>query len=145
MSGEIFRGPRARRQELGETWQHRRMLGEQREVNAAATDGLEQVERSREDRLRIRGVRCDTQKIRYQGIEALAREDRELQVASAFAHAAKRGEQIPGRRVAGSRQRCLLRVRANRIEPDRDQRVGIVRGAFAEYRVEMALDRGSMP
>src|SRR4029453_13172029 len=100
------------------------MFMEQRAVDAAAADRLEQREQAAEDHRRIdarvdRGAGRGAQELRYECVETLSRPRRQLKVACALPHARERLDESDGSAVAGRGERCALRVFGNGIEPDR--------------------------
>ena len=146
MPGEVVRCPRARGHQLGEAWQYRWVLGEQRQVDAAPADRLEQREQACEYRFGLDGRRGGrgrggAQELRHERVEALPRQGRQLQIARALPHAGERLDQGNGRAVASGGERGALCISRGGVEPDRRQRIGVVYDVLAEHCIEMPLDR----
>src|SRR6266508_6273780 len=140
MPGEVVRRPRARSHQLREPRQYRRMLEQQRQIDAAAADRLEQREQASEYRLRLacrrgRRGRGSAQELRQERVEALPRQGRQLQVSRTLPHAGERLDQGDGRAVASGGERGALGVSGAWIEPGRRQRI-FVGNILAEYRFE---------
>ena len=145
---EIVRRPGARGHQLRETRQHRRMLDEQRQVDAASADRFQQREQAAEHDLRLgAGRRCrhrrGTQELRQECVEALARARRQLQVAEPIgargqalraARAARRSPRRRARRTARPRARDRARPPPTDRRVDRHRRRTAPRNAARPHR-----------
>ena len=99
--GSRQRGDPHQRTKSAEPRQHRRMLGQQREIDAAPADRLEQREQTSEYRFGLDGRRSrrgggGAQELRQKRVEALPRQGRQLQITRALPHAGERLDQLDG-------------------------------------------------
>ena len=92
MPCQVFRGPRAGAEQVGEARKHRGVLDQEREIGAAAADRLEQHEQPDENLLWLPGLRRHAQELWQERIEALPRGGRQLQIARAAAYSRELSE-----------------------------------------------------
>ena len=142
--GQVVGGPCACSHQVRESWQHRGMLDQQREIDAAAADGFEQRQQPRKHGLRLPRAGSFAHQLRHQRVVALARCDRQLQVTAALPHSREHGDQPGWIGESRGAQRFVMRVIKGRVEPDRFEFKIAFAACLAEKRVEVALHRGAM-
>ena len=120
---EVVGGPARCAHQLRKPRQHRRVLGQQREIGAAPADRFEQVEQAMEHRLRRRGVdafgaAATREQPRDQLVDALLRQRGQREVPRARAEARELGDEACGIVVARARQRLARLCVAEIAAPD---------------------------